>query len=86
MIEQIFGSPLRVQASRDSPSGALLEGFAQELSQWGYAERTARRYIRAAEHFIYWANTEGIPAAGFSSQFVPRFDEHLRRCRCPGYG
>jgi integrase/recombinase XerD len=86
MLEHFFDSPLRVQAIHDSPSGALLEGFAQELSQWGYAERTARRYIRAAEHFIYWANKEGIPAASFSSQFVPRFDEHLRRCRCPGYG
>ncbi|OGA45175.1 MAG: hypothetical protein A3F74_11685 [Betaproteobacteria bacterium RIFCSPLOWO2_12_FULL_62_58] len=60
MLEQFFDSPLRVQALRNGPSGALLEGFAQERGEAGYAEITARRHIRAAEHFIYWANKEGI--------------------------
>jgi integrase/recombinase XerD len=86
MLEQFFDSPLRVQALRNGTGGALLEGFAQELSRWGYAERTARRRIRAAEHFIYWADKEGIPAGSFNEEVVARFDEHLSRCQCAGYG
>jgi integrase/recombinase XerD len=84
MLEQVFDSPLRVQALRNGQSGALLEGFAQELSSWGYAKSTARRHIRAADHFIFWADKEGIAPANFDEQLIARFDEHLRRC--PGYG
>ena len=54
MLGKFFDSHLRVQALRDGPGGVLLEGFAQELFQSGYAEITARRHIRAAEHFAYW--------------------------------
>ncbi len=86
MLEQFFNSPIRIQALRKSPNGALLQGFAQELSRWGYAEATARKHIRAAEHLIYWADKEGIPASSFSDQLVPRFGEHLSQCRCPGHG
>lgn len=86
MLEQFFDSPLRVQALRDGPSGALLEGFAQELSQSGYAGITARRRIRAVEHFIYWADKEGIRARSFDEQVVARFDDHLSQCQCAGYG
>jgi integrase/recombinase XerD len=85
MLEQFFHSAIRIQALRNGPSGALLEGFAQELSRCGYAEITARRHIRAAEHFIYWAAKEGIPGVSFNKQLVTRFDEHLSRCRCAGY-
>ena len=86
MLEQFFDSPRRVQAFRNGPSGALLEGFAQELSRWGYAKITARRHIRAANHLIFWADKEGIAAANFDEQVIARFDEHLKRCRCPGCG
>jgi integrase/recombinase XerD len=85
MLEQFFHSPLRVQALRDGPSGSLLEGFAQELWAAGYAGNTARRRIRAAEHFIYWADQEGIPGSSLNKQLLPRFDDHLSRCQCPGY-
>ena len=85
MLEQFFDSPLRVQALRNGPNAALLEGFAQELSRWGYAGATARRHIRAAGHFIYWADKEGISVATFNEQVVSRFDDHLRRCQCAGY-
>lgn len=84
MLEQILDSPLRVQTLRNGPSGALLEGFAQELSRWGYAKSTASRHIRAADHFIFWADKEAIAPANFDERLIARFDEHLRRC--PGYG
>ncbi|MGC1955810.1 MAG: site-specific integrase [Gammaproteobacteria bacterium] len=86
MLDQFFDSPLRVQTLRNGPSGPLLEGFAQKLAGAGYAEITARRHIRAAEHLIYWADKEGIPPASVNGQIVPHFNDHLNRCRCPGFG
>ena len=53
MLNQFFDSPFRIQTLRNSPRGPLLEDFAEKLAGAGYAEITARRHIRAAEHFIY---------------------------------
>ena len=50
MLEHFFKGHLRIQALREGPRGSLLEGFAEELCHAGYAEITARRHIRAAEH------------------------------------
>ena len=86
MIEQFFVGASRVQKLRDSTGGALLEGFAEELFQAGYAEITARRHIRAAEHFIYWSCCEGIPVSSLTGNMVEQFDHHLNECQCPGYG
>ena len=55
MFEQFFDDPLRVQELRDGPGGPLLERFAARLFLAGYAEITARRNIRAAEHLICWS-------------------------------
>jgi len=85
MVEQFFTSPLRVQALRNGPSGSLLDGFAQELWEAGYAQSTARARIRAAEHLIYWANKEGIPSGSLNKQLIPRFDDHVSRCQCPAF-
>jgi site-specific recombinase XerD len=85
MFEKFFNCPLRVKALRDGPGGSLLEGFAEELCQEGYAEITARRHIRAAEHFMYWTEREGIPISSLTEKFIERFDSHLDQCRCPGY-
>ena len=54
MLSEFFESSSRIQELRAGPDGCLLEGFAQELCQAGYAEITARRHIRAAEHLIHW--------------------------------
>ena len=86
MLKQFFDSPLRVQALRNGPSGSLLEGFAHQLCETGYVETTVRGYIRAAKHFIYWANKEGIPLSSFNERVLPRFNDHLSQCQCPGYG
>jgi site-specific recombinase XerD len=86
MLDQYFDSPFRIQILRNGPSGPLLEDFAQKLAAAGYAQISARRHIRAAEHFIYWADEEGIPPASVNGQIVPRFNDHLNRCRCPGFG
>lgn len=86
MLANIFDSPLRIQALRDSPGGPFLEGFAEQLCQTGYAEITTRRHIRTAEHFIYWADREGIPLSSLNEQFLEHFDHHLYRCQCPRFG
>jgi len=86
MFEQFFDGAKRVQALRDGPGGPLLERFAEELYRVGYAEITARRHIRAAEHVIYWTNQEGIPISNLTEKVLEGFDRHLGRCQCPRYG
>ena len=85
MFEQFFKQSLRVQKLRDSRGGHLLERFAEKLFHAGYAAKTARRYIHAAEHFIYWSGEEGIPVLSFTQKLVERFDCHLNECKCPDY-
>jgi len=86
MFEKFFDSPSRIQSLRDGPGGPLLEGFAKELCQGGYAGITARRHIRAAEHLLYWTDREGIPISSLTEKFLERFDRHLDQCQCPRYG
>jgi site-specific recombinase XerD len=86
MFEQFFDRPSRIQSLRKGRSGPFLEGFAKELYQVGYAEITARRHIRAAEHFLYWTEREGIPISNLTEKFLKSFDRHLDQCQCAGYG
>jgi site-specific recombinase XerD len=86
MIEQIFNYPSRIRSLRYGPDGPLLERFAKELWHGGYGEITARRHIRAAEHFLCWRELEGIPISSLSQKFPEHFERHLDRCQCPGYG
>lgn len=86
MFEEYFDRPSRIQSLHNGSGGPLLEGFAKELWQGGYAEITARRHIRAAEHFIYWTDRESIPISSLTEKLLERFDRHLDQCDCPGYG
>ena len=86
MLAEFFDSPFRIQELRDGPDGRLLEGFAQELCQAGYAEITARRHIRAAEHLIHWLGRKGRTVAALDERTIEEFVHHLNRCRCPRYG
>ena len=72
MFEQFFKRRLRIQALRDSQGGDLLESFAEGLFNVGYNARTAQRYIRASEHFIYWSGEKGIPVLKFTEKLVER--------------
>ena len=86
MLSEFFESRVRIRALRDGPAGSLLESFAQALSQAGYVRRIARRYLRAAEHFIFWTHRHGMPLGKLNQQSFARFERHLSRCRCPHYG
>ena len=61
MLAEYFRSPIRIEEIRDCPAGQLLEGFTRELHQAGYAQLTARRHLRAAEHFVHWTRGRGCP-------------------------
>ncbi len=86
MFENFFDSSARIKALRSGPNGQLLEEFAKNLHQKGYAEITARKHIRAAEHFIFWSDREGIPVSRLSEIFLEHFNKHLHQCHCQGYG
>ena len=86
MFEEFFDCPSRIQSLRNGPGGPLLEGFTRGLWQEGYAEITARRHIRAAEHLMYWTDREGIPISSFTARLLERFDRHLDQCHCARYG
>ena len=86
MLEEFFESSFRIQELRDGPDGRLLEGFAQELCQAGYAEISARRHIRAAEHLIHWIGRKGRTVAALDERMIEEFVQHLKRCRCARYG
>ena len=63
-----------------------LRGSAQELNQSGYAEITARRHIRAAEHLIHWIGRKGRTVGALDDRMIEEFVQHLNRCRCLQYG
>ncbi|MHB8252102.1 MAG: tyrosine-type recombinase/integrase [Acidiferrobacter sp.] len=86
MLTMLFESLQRMQALHACPNGSYLEDFAAMLDQAGYAKITARRHMRAAEHFLYWVAREDLPIADLSEAVLSRFDRHLPRCRCPGFG
>jgi len=86
MLKHFFKGDARVQALREGPSGTMLEGFAEVLHQAGYAEITARRHIRAAEHAAYWLDRLELKISDFTEDLLKDFALHLERCRCPGYG
>jgi hypothetical protein len=75
-----------MQQLRRGPDGVVLEGFAQALCQAGYAEITARRHIRAAEHFVHWVGQRGKAVATLDERVIEAFVQHLNRCRCPTFG
>ena len=87
MLTDLFESAARVQGLREGPAGALLEAFAHGLVRDGYAALTARRHLRAAEHFVHWADRTGLPVTGAIAPALVRFGRHLQRAgRCPHFG
>ena len=76
----------RIRVLRHSSAGSLFDGFANALSEAGYATITARRYLRAAEHFIYWIDWNRRSVQDVDEKFLRQFVHQLNRCRCPHQG
>lgn len=86
MLIHYYQSENFVEQLRSGPAGPYIDGFADALWEAGYAEITARRHIRAAQHLIHWAESQHVPLAKMDEAQVKRFKCHLPRCRCPSYG
>jgi len=82
MLSHFYQAPERIEAIRSGPSAAYIEGFADYLFRSGYAEITARRHIRAAEHIALWADRRGLIINELDGATLERFGDHLPRCRC----
>ena len=88
MFSGFFKSHARMRILRDGPGGFLLDAFAQSLSEAGYATITARKHLRAAEHFIHfinWKDQHGTTEHKLNKQSLVRFKRHLSRCQCQQY-
>src|SRR3984957_17621879 len=88
MFSKLFKSRARIQILRDGPGGLLLEGFAQCLSEAGYATITPRHHLRGPGPFIRlinWNHRHSAPERKLNKQSVARFERHLSRCQCQEY-
>jgi len=86
MLSEYFASADRMEELRAGRAGPFIEGFALKLHEAGYAEITARRHLRAAEHLIYWADRQGTAVCSLTAPSLEGFGRHFGRCRCPRYG
>jgi integrase/recombinase XerD len=86
MLSELFESTVRVQGLRAGPAGPWLDGFVDALARSGYAPLTARRHLRAAEHFAAWTVRHGLWSRVLPADTVDRFRRHLPRCQCRSYG
>lgn len=86
MFHEFFQSAWRLRDLRVGPAGPLVTSFADKLRQDGYAELTARRHLRSAEHLAHWASRAGIALDGPIESILDGFDRHVRRRRqCPAH-
>ena len=81
MITEFFESRFRILQLRGGQDGQLLDVFAEELRQSGFAQITARRHIRAAEHLLYWAKRKSISPATFDEHTLDEFTHHHAAAR-----
>lgn len=86
MRPEFFQSAKRVRDLRAGPGGPLVTSFAEKLRQDGYAELTARRHLRSAEHLAHWASRVGVALDGPIAPILDGFDRHVRRRpQCRGH-
>lgn len=85
MFDQFFHSPAKIAHLRGNPGVALLDVFAQHLSQFGYSRSQGGRHLRAAAHLLHWLDRQKVLFSEIDATTEGRFELHLRRCRCTGY-
>ena len=85
MLSEYFYAAQRIREIRSGSAGALIEGFAEGLFQRGYAEITARRHIRSAEHLVRWGSRRDLSASDLDDEALGHLGRHLIRCHCGRY-
>jgi len=85
MLSKYFHAAARIREIRSGPAGELIGGFAEALFRRGYAEISARRHIRSAEHIVWWAIRGRISMSDLDNRDLVRFARHLNRCHCGRY-
>lgn len=83
MLEKFFdaspGGLARARALRNGPQGSLLDGFACKLIDSRYANISARRHLRSAEHFVHLATANRIAMPQWNDHALKMFGRHLIR-------
>lgn len=86
MLQKFFDSSARglarVRSLRNGLHGSQIDSFAMDLFGSRYSSVTARRHLRSAEHFVYWANNNRILLPQWSDGLLKGFVHHLRQRRC----
>jgi len=85
VFDKFFHSPAKIAQLRGNPGVALLDVFAQHLSQSGYSRSQGGRHLRAAAHLMHWLDRQKVSFSEIDSAIVIRFELHLKRCRCTGF-
>jgi integrase/recombinase XerD len=85
MLSKFFKTQARIKKLSDGSTGSVIESFARVLSEAAYANGTARRHLRAAEHFLYWIRWHGITVREANEQALMRFANHFSQCQCPHF-
>jgi len=85
VFDKFFHSPAKIAQLRGNPGVALLDIFAQHLSQSGYSRSQGGRHLRAAAHLLHWLDRQKVSFSEIDATTEGRFELHLRRCRCTGY-
>ena len=83
MLNQLFPNPEVQKRLTASSSGQLIQNYADYLQNDGYKESTMLHLIRAAAHFGYWIDTQGITLQDVDDLVLEQFSNHLPTCRCP---
>jgi site-specific recombinase XerD len=86
MLSQYFESAFRIRVLKAGPAGTQVQSFAERLYESGYAQITARKHLRAVEHFVFWAGRNGTPVSDLTEESVERFGRHLQRRPCTHFG
>jgi site-specific recombinase XerD len=83
MLNQLFPNPEVQKRLTASSSGQLIQNYADYLQNDGYKESTMLHLIRAAAHFGYWIDTQGLTLQDVDDHVLEQFSNHLPTCCCP---
>lgn len=83
MIEQLFKQEFVRRRMAANHLGIILDPFAVDLQQRGYAPSGIRHHVLVAEHFGQWLRQQHVSLRCLSTFHVDQFLRyHLPRCRC----